>query len=108
MGSLKKVSNTNNAPDTEDVVIDVGSEAEEVKAETVDIATETEQESSEISITVDDSAKKAERLVAIKLSRSYSCSIGGTRYNFEPNKRYNVVADVKSILMREPNLLLPL
>ena len=33
MGSLKKVSNTNSAPDTEDVVIDVGSEAEEVKAD---------------------------------------------------------------------------
>ena len=103
----KKFSSATNTSDK--VVFDADS-VEEVEVAEVETAPEEEiqENTPEISMEIDESPNKADRLVAIKLSRAYSCSIGGTRYNFEPNKRYNVVADVKSILMREPNLLLPL
>ena len=98
---------TSSASTPENVVLDTDSvtEVEEVEATT----SEKESiETPEISVEVDESPKKADRLVAIKVSRKYSCSIGGNRYFFEPNKKYNVPLDVKSVLMREPNLLLPL
>lgn len=82
----------------------------EESTETPEITVEEPTESSEITVSVntEDTVKVAERYVAVKLQKNYHCTIGGITYTFESGKRYNVPTNVKEVLLKEPNLLLPL
>jgi hypothetical protein len=95
--------------DTEEKAVKDEDEIIETAPFTEDVKLSSDVKSSEVTFTAQAKETKIpDQRVKIKLSRDYSCSIGGQRYNFDKDKVYPVPRNVRDVLSEEENLLKPL
>jgi hypothetical protein len=82
--------------------------AQEEEVSESEIEEKEEEKTSNVSFVNTDEKVVPDTNVKVRLSREYSCSIGGKKYFFEKDKIATVPNNVKVVLSEEENLLKPL